>query len=97
MAMQNFALDSYGYWTETNSKRIAQNKEKSDFQYLNQYAYPLNTLEKPVIMDTLLKWGRNNKVYGIGRWGEWQHYNADVCMERAMNLIDEITGQEKTA
>lgn len=28
--------------------------------------------------------------------GEWQHYNADVCMERAMNLIDELTRQGRT-
>lgn len=96
MAMQNFALGSYGYWTETNSERVSLNEENSDFYYMNQYAYPLNTLDKPLIMDELLQWGRNHKVYGLGRWGEWQHYNADVCMERAMNLIDELTRQRRT-
>ncbi len=90
MAMTNFALGSSGYWTETNGERISLNTDKSDFHYLNQYAYPMNTLEKPQIMDKLLHWGRENKVYGLGRWGEWQHYNADVCMERAMNLIEEL-------
>ena len=79
-----------------SSERVSLNEENSDFYYMNQYAYPLNTLDKSLIMDELLQWGRNHKVYGLGRWGEWQHYNADVCMERAMNLIDELTRQGRT-
>ncbi|SKB66456.1 Protoporphyrinogen oxidase [Lachnospiraceae bacterium] len=91
MAMENFALGSKGYWTETNGERVSLKKEESDFSYLNHYAYPLNTLEKPEIMEKLLSWGRENSVYGLGRWGEWSHFNADVCMERAMDLADELT------
>ena len=91
MVMTNFALGSCGYWTETNGERIGLNKEQSDFHYFNKYAYPHNTLEKPEIMNNLLDWASQHHVYGLGRWGEWQHYNADVCMERAMNLIDRLT------
>ena len=91
MVMENFALGSHGYWTETNGERVYLNQEESDFHYLNQYAYPHNTLEKPQIMDKLLTWTSKHHVYGLGRWGEWQHFNADVVIERAMNLIDNLT------
>lgn len=94
MVMTNFALGSHGYWTETNAERIHQNKESSDFHYLNKYAYPHNTLDKPKIMKDLLEWAKTHCVYGLGRWGEWQHFNADVCMERAMNLIEELTEKQ---
>lgn len=90
MVMPNFALGSSGYWTETNGERVSLNKEQSDFYYWNQYAYPLNTIDKPNIMDAVLEWGREHGVYGLGRWGEWQHFNADVVMERAINLINTL-------
>ena len=91
MVMENFALRSKGYWTETNSKRVDLNSKKSTYNYLNKYAYPLNTLGKNEKMDEVLDWSKKRKVYGIGRWGEWQHYNCDVVMERSMNLIDNLT------
>ena len=30
----------------------------------------------------------NNNIYGLGRWGEWQHYNSDVVVERAITLAN---------
>ena len=90
MVMTNFALNSRGYWTETNGERIGLNKEHSDYHYMNKYAYPHNTLDKPQIMKNLLEWAEKHNVYGLGRWGEWQHFNADVCMERAMDLVDRL-------
>lgn len=47
---------------------------------------PLNTISKPVIMNKLLSWSRAHQVIGLGRWGEHEHYNSDVVVERAMNL-----------
>lgn len=77
-----------GYWTETNSLR--HQKEVTEGSYLNQYAYPLNTLEKPVIMKRLLDKMSENNIFGLGRWGEWQHYNSDVVVQRAIELADRI-------
>lgn len=37
--------------------------------YVNEYAYPLNTLHKNQIMQTVLKWARANNIFGLGRWG----------------------------
>ena len=42
-------------------------------------------------MDKLLSWCRFNKVYGLGRWGEHNHYNSDVTVELAINLANKLT------
>lgn len=86
----NFCLGSKGYWTETNSERVNFGEENNSFTYMNQYAYPLNTKDKPTIMNKLLKWSSEKGVYGLGRWGEHQHYNSDVTVERAINLANTI-------
>lgn len=65
-----------GYWTETNTIRYKQESERVFF--LNKYAYPLNTIDKPVILKELLGEMKKNNIFGLGRWREWQHYNSDV-------------------
>ena len=82
---KNFCSNSFGYWTETNNSRYLMGPEK--IFYVNEYAYPLNTLHKNQIMQTVLKWARANNIFGLGRWGEHQHYNSDVTVERALNLM----------
>ncbi|MGY3211553.1 protoporphyrinogen/coproporphyrinogen oxidase [Mucilaginibacter sp. HD30] len=32
-----------------------------------------------------------NKVYPLGRFGEWQYYNMDVCIKSSMDLVKKIT------
>lgn len=89
LVRHNFCSNSRGYWTETNVSRV--NKVTNNFCYKNQYAYPMNTIQKPAIMKKLLGWAASKNVFGLGRWGEWQHYNSDVvvalAMEHARNLI----------
>ena len=31
-------------------------------------------------------------LYSIGRFGEWEYYNMDICMESAMKLVKKING-----
>ena len=88
LVRHNFCPGSKGYWTETNCERIDMKKENNNFHYINHYAYPLNTLKKPEIMQGILLWSKKRNVYGLGRWGEHQHYNSDVVVELAMNLAD---------
>lgn len=90
LVRHNFCPNSRGYWTETNSERIGMEKTNGNFRYMNQYAYPLNTIKKPEIMQKLLSWSRAQGVIGLGRWGEHQHYNSDVAVELAMKLADII-------
>lgn len=90
LVRHNFCPNSNGYWTETNGDRTELIKEKSEFAYLNKYAYPLNTLEKPEIMKQILSYSKGCNVYGLGRWGEHEHYNSDVTVKRAMDLFEQI-------
>lgn len=90
LVRHNFCPGSCGYWTETNSERLHMKDENDNFKYLNKYAYPLNTIDKPNIMRQLLDWCRQNNVYGLGRWGEHEHYNSDVTVDLAMKLADEL-------
>jgi len=88
LVRHNFCQSSRGYWTETNSERTVLTN--GDVVFLNKYAYPLNTVKKPAIMAELLDWTMQHNVYGLGRWGEHQHYNSDVTVEQALKLADKI-------
>ncbi len=90
LVRHNFCDNSRGYWTETNSERIEMEEPNNNFKYLNKYAYPLNTINKPQIMQELLEWCKTKNVYGLGRWGEHQHYNSDVTVDLAMQLVQKI-------
>ena len=85
-----FCPDSHGYWLETRGERVSMYEENDTFSYLNEYAYPLNTIGKIEIMDSLLSEAKENKVYGLGRWGEHSHYNSDVVVKLAMELSEKI-------
>lgn len=90
LVRHNFCPGSKGYWTETNSERIGMDEQNDNFKYMNEYAYPLNTIKKPEIMKKLLEFSKTKNVYGLGRWGEHEHYNSDLTVNLAMNLADEF-------
>lgn len=91
LVRHNFCPESRGYWTETNSDRISMETDNDRFKYLNEYAYPLNTVSKPMIMNKLLKWCSEHGIYGLGRWGEHQHYNSDLTVELSIKLADRFS------
>ncbi|CAG7647672.1 hypothetical protein PAESOLCIP111_05427 [Paenibacillus solanacearum] len=84
----NFCSNSRGYWTETNSKRSVLLDLK--WKYTNKYAYPLNTIAKPESISKILEWSKSKNVVGLGRWGEWEHMNSDVAVEKGIQLADKI-------
>lgn len=86
----NFAKGSKGYWLETRKERTGQYKEDGSFHYMNEYAYPLNTISKPAVMEKLLTFAHSRNIYGLGRWGEHCHYNSDLVVELAMKLERDI-------
>lgn len=87
LVRKNFCAGARGCWTETNSDRFHPEKEPGGgFSYRNEYAYPLNTRDKPSIMRELLSFAKARKVIGLGRWGEWEHYNSDLTVARALEL-----------
>lgn len=88
LVRHNFCTDSRGYWLETNLNRVTSGQ--SEYAFANEYTYPLNTVDKPATMEKLLPYMRQRGIYGLGRWGEHEHYNSDLTVERAMQLFEEI-------
>lgn len=81
----NFCNNSKGYWTEANSLRSVN---QGEWSYKNEYAYPLNTIRKPEAINKILEWSKGKSVYGLGRWGEWEHMNSDVAVEKGIELAN---------
>ncbi|MCR5686440.1 MAG: FAD-dependent oxidoreductase [Lachnospiraceae bacterium] len=88
LVRHNFCPGSKGYWTETNLSRFKA--EEGSIHFVNEYAYPLNTIGKPEFMNRFLGFASSKGIYGCGRWGEWQHFNSDVVMRRAMDLAGRL-------
>ncbi len=89
LVRSNFCNNSKGYWTETNKDRVLS-KGDGLFAYMNEYAYPLNTIEKKEAITEILDWCKTKRVYGLGRWGEHEHYNSDLTVELSMRLAEKI-------
>ena len=92
LVRHNFCQGSRGYWLETRKERVPLFKGKAEYCYMNEYAYPLNTIGKPEIMKKLLIFCADKEIYGLGRWGEHCHYNSDLVVELAMNLAQRLNG-----
>lgn len=90
----NFCPGSRGYWTEMNEKRAGLLKEKSNWHHTNKYAYPLNTIEKPKAIGKILDYFSKKSIYGLGRWGEWEHMNSDVVVDRSLAFADKLIDQK---
>lgn len=88
LVRHNFCPNSEGYWLETNLNRVDDSIE--GVSYKNEYTYPLNTIDKPEVMKELLAFMGGKEIYGLGRWGEHEHYNSDRTVERAMELFDSL-------
>ena len=58
------------------------------WKYVNKYAYPCNTKEKPQMIKAILEEMGKKNIIGLGRWGEWEHLNADVVVQHAMDIVD---------
>lgn len=95
LVRHNFCQGSKGYWVETRKERVDMFEHAgalgSTYHYMNEYAYPLNTIGKPAIMKKLLEVCEMKGIYGLGRWGEHCHYNSDVVVELAIKLAMRIT------
>ena len=98
LVRSNFCEGSKGCWLETNLNRLEQmdgsvpavTKSGEQAAFVNEYTYPLNTVDKPTVIKHLLSYARERGVIGLGRWGEHEHYNSDRTVERAMELFEEL-------
>ena len=88
----NFCRGSKGYWTETNLKR-SDLKDGHEY-FINEYAYPVNTTDKREAIALILDRAEKKGVTGLGRWGQWEHFNSDVTVRKAMQLAEKMIVQD---
>lgn len=86
--IHNFAPHSLenGVYFETNRKRWFESNQALYFHH-NEYAYPIPTLGRAQAIDRVLNDMRDRQIFGLGRWGQWQYFNSDVCIWEAMKLF----------
>ncbi|MCK4662446.1 MAG: FAD-dependent oxidoreductase [Bacteroidales bacterium] len=88
LCRHNFLENSNGYWTETNLKR---SNKCSEFHFINKFAYPLNTINKPIIIKNILEWAERKNIFGLGRWGMWEHMNSDITVNNSLKFADKLS------
>lgn len=92
---KNIFSGAKGMIVETRKERVHlfdENDNMGKSIYMNEYAYPINTVDKPQIMEKIQRFAESKNVYTVGRWGEHKHHNSDVVVELAQNLIDKLLG-----
>jgi protoporphyrinogen oxidase len=87
----NFAESSApgGMYTETNYRRWQSNAD-SLYEHINSFAYPIPTKGRAKAIAGVLEWGEQLRLFGLGRWGQWDYLNADVCIREAMLLLSKV-------
>ena len=80
----NFCTGSKGYWTETNACRSLP---ATGYRHHNEYAYPVNTIEKPDAVKEIMAWSAGYNIVSAGRWGKWEHMNSDIVVDEALTSV----------
>ena len=62
------------------------------FYNASDYAYVVYDQNYNEVTTKIKKYLEEIKFYSIGRFGEWEYHNMDICMESAMKLVDKING-----
>ena len=74
-----------GVMRETNLKRW-DGPMGALCYFQNDHAYPIPSLGwASAIADVLMR-AEAEGIFGLGRWGQWQYFNSDVCIHEAMRL-----------
>lgn len=89
--IHNFAPHSQpsGVYRETNVLRWKNDTDTLHAEH-NPYAYPIPTLGWAAAIRHVLEVAKTQGVHGVGRWGQWQYLNSDVCIKEVMRLIDSL-------
>lgn len=87
----NYAADSApdGVMRETNLLRHAPDATALA-TFRNEHAYPVPSLGWAEAIALVLREAAEHGVHGLGRWGQWQYFNSDVCIHEAMKLAERL-------
>lgn len=76
-----------------NGKSFDYLLEPLDYN-LSDYAYVVYDQNYNDATNKIKKYIENIGLYTIGRFGEWEYYNMDICIESAMKLFYKIEGKQ---
>jgi protoporphyrinogen oxidase len=87
--IKNYSPESpaNGVFKETNLSRWDSAGEAL-FAEVNRFAYPIPARGWSRNIRIILDYCRQFGIFGLGRWGQWQYFNADVCIREAMQLLN---------
>ena len=77
---------------QASDGEVAVGSQDKRINFHNEYAYPVNTIAKPQAIGKILDFAAKSHIYGLGRWGEHDHFNSDVTVERAVKLAEKLLG-----
>ncbi len=89
--IHNFAPHSRpaGVYTETNLRRWTPRPDALR-EHVNGDAYPIPVLGHAAAIASLLEVCRPWSLHGLGRWGQHNYHNSDVCIHEAMRFVDNL-------
>jgi protoporphyrinogen oxidase len=87
LVRHNFCPKSRGYWTETNPRRLSK---LNGLHFHNEFAYPVNTRDKPEAVAAVAAWAGSHGIVGAGRWGSWEHINSDVAVSEGIRTAIQV-------
>lgn len=82
---------------EHSYEELAENGRRDAFlkmplaYHQSEHAYVIFDKNYAYAVPHILNYLSQIGIYSIGRFGEWQYYNMDVCMKRSLELSKEIS------
>jgi len=61
----------------------------------SKYAYVVFDNNHQKSVSVIMNYLTQNKIYTIGRFGEWQYYNMDICIKRSMAMAKYIIQEQE--
>ena len=92
--ISNFVLNSpkRSVFTETNLNRFNEKtltfKGKNIYNYITRAGYPIPVVGKTQAIKNILAVYEKKNLFGLGRWGEHQHHNHDICIKHALDWVE---------
>lgn len=94
LVRKNFCPGSRGYWTEANALR---SPIANRWRHHNEFAYPVNTSDKPDAVTLVAAWARSHGIVATGRWGTWEHMNSDVAVAEGIHTAKQVIEECRSA
>jgi protoporphyrinogen oxidase len=72
--------------------KIISNPDKVIHSWIETvpYAYPVYTIQRPILVQVAKQWLEQHSIYSAGRFGSWEYKNADACLKEGMELAERI-------